>query len=204
MRLLLILFMCSVCHALPVGNPAEPSFLVRSPIPEVRWIIPLGNSPVLKPISLKGGYYGDFVYKPDMHTHAGILALNFLRIAEVFGTLGQTTLNDHVRGTGSIGARLTSPISCNFALGVEGQRFRGHGIDESQIGGGLAYFYDIPWLCGTLSPYLAAKHQRSNLHDREWGMALGATLVVAGAADLTVEGRVFDEQAVFVLTQIRF
>lgn len=128
--------------ALPIGNPADPALYQNSHI----------CCPWNDYFSVRFGYYGDFVFNrhlkrasgPDKDgvidrariiTNSGFLALNFCERADLFGTLGASSIRiltpsasnafiDHEYNSvfsWSVGARAIA-WQCGCAiLGVEGQ-----------------------------------------------------------------------------------
>lgn len=96
---------------------------------------------------------------------------------------------------------------------------------EWQFGLGASYRINIGWCSTALIPYVAAKWDRVHIsfdhlrvaatsggtytldnleNERDWGFALGLTLVGCHKASVTVEGRFANEHAVYVNTQFRF
>ena len=95
---------------------------------------------------------------------------------------------------------------------------------EWQFGLGVSYKVALAPCSTSLVPYAAVKWARARAHlghanaaaltdtynlpnlenERDWGLALGLTLVGCSKASVTVEGRFFDENAVYANTQFRF
>jgi major outer membrane protein len=96
---------------------------------------------------------------------------------------------------------------------------------EWQVGLGAAYWVDIGWYGTGLVPYAAIKWSQVNEkiqrtfvtlpgtgtfttfdpdNQKNWGYAVGLSLVGCKVASVTVEGRFADEKAVHVNSQIRF
>ena len=95
---------------------------------------------------------------------------------------------------------------------------------EWQVGLGVSYKVALNPCSTFLVPYAAVKWARVRAHfnyanavaltdtynlpnienERTWGLALGLTLVGCRKASVTVEGRFFDENAVYANTQFRF
>jgi major outer membrane protein len=97
---------------------------------------------------------------------------------------------------------------------------------EWQAGLGIAYRVNIHWHSTALVPYAAIKWSRVRFdmepqalgslfeeaaaslfrgkNGRNWGYALGLSLIGCNKTSVTVEGRLLDEQAIFVNTQFRF
>lgn len=133
----------------------------------------------------------------------------------------------------SIGGRATIWECGCLGLGVEGQYFRSspntnfvRSINENpvyadvdftyyewQVGIGLAYRINIAYCSTALVPYIGAKVNRARFDDfgmedwetdRDWGYALGVTLLGCNKGSVTVEGRFANESAVYVNSQVRF
>lgn len=134
--------------SLPIGNPADPSLY-----PKGLWT---HSSDCCKPswgdVSLRAGYYGDFVFNRhvtrtnhqgvieqlQMNTNAGLLTVNFGQRIDVFGTLGAThveAVTHSVHGdyraeleydtnfSWSVGSRAVLWKWGKATLGAEGQYF---------------------------------------------------------------------------------
>lgn len=122
---------CGTAFALPVGNPAEASFLTDGLI----WEGHCGCDPCdpcltwCDAFSVRAGFYGDYVFnrglrnrgrvanqadrsrldQTEIYTNAGYLALNFWDRFDAFATLGTSKLNLEGNAS-SFGPFLTSPI----------------------------------------------------------------------------------------------
>lgn len=90
--------LCTGAIALPVGNPNEAAFLCSGAICDA----PLSCCYSIDSLSLRAGYYGDYVFNrylettsshiqvetTNIHTNAAYLALNFMDRVDLFTTLG--------------------------------------------------------------------------------------------------------------------
>src|ERR1700722_364306 len=103
---------CSVVHALPVGNPAEPALLTTGVFYPSSCVNPCDPCFCWFDVwSLRAGYYGDFVFNrnlkvdeegnghgeaiktTEIFTNAGYLALNIAEKIDLFGTLGASRIS---------------------------------------------------------------------------------------------------------------
>lgn len=100
----LFLVLCRCAIALPLGNPADPCLYTKSLLCE-------GWNPYL---SVRLGYYGDFVFNRYLErasgvargkdlehcrftTNSGLLVVNICKKVDVFSTLGATSVRIHTR-----------------------------------------------------------------------------------------------------------
>ncbi len=143
-----IIFAGKFCYALPVGNPSEASFLCDG------WIFVghHGYNPCLTwcdAFSLRAGFYGNYVFERHFRNHkhrpkdykqldhfryftnALYMAFNIWDRADLFGTIGATTL--HLEGNvsnfapftalpvGQNGSRITFVTDSSFSWSIGGR-----------------------------------------------------------------------------------
>jgi major outer membrane protein len=108
----LVILSCGAAYALPVGNPAEANLLLHGVFFRDRCVNFWDPCNCwFDSWSLRGGYYGDFVFnrnlrirgeglgqgdvieKTHIFTNAGYLALNIAEKCDVFGSLGQSSIS---------------------------------------------------------------------------------------------------------------
>lgn len=284
---MLTVLTCGAAYALPVGNPSEASLLTDGVFCEGKccdWCDPCFNW--CDAFSFRVGFYGDYNFNRHMEigdinedadrhggqvsefqvwTNAGYLALNFCNRADIFATLGASSLNfdgnarnfDLLDTTGewldvesettfswSVGGRITLWECGCTTLGIEGQYFSfrpdikriteaatftaypsdddsdsDHRFSDWQVGLGISHRINM------LVPYVAVRWGQASYdadnstfalpnehtiimqdmeNSKDWGYAVGVSLVDCEKAMLTVEGRFASEKALYVNGQFRF
>lgn len=189
----LSLFCMAIGQALPFGNPSEPSLFCQDLFFCLFKCEDPCDSCWLNAVSLRGGFYGDYVFNRHLRvkgetqilqsaintskltTNAGYLALNAFNRFDVFSTIGASQLFLRTQGADeiwfetnfswSIGARA---ILCEwrcFTLGVEGQYFHTNPRPFLELNNSNGAFDNLDGI--------------NNLHYHEWQAGIGVSYRIA-------------------------
>lgn len=113
---MLTVLACGAVYALPVGNPADPLLLTNGIFWDSCWdddyYDPCDPCGFEWDMSLRIGYYGDFVFdrkmeldgfgdgnieRFELYTNAGLVVLNFWERLDIYATFGSTNFDIHTR-----------------------------------------------------------------------------------------------------------
>lgn len=160
---------------------------------------------------VKVGYQGDFVYNRELDSerrfnfvlNQGVLTFDFKRFLEIYGSGGVMQLHGNSEPTWGAGMRgvLFRKKCTALNAGVAYQASPGFKYREWQAGIGLSNRIDlfIPYFGITFAGVSGKYHNKHTV-----GLALGCRFDYEKYADLTVEARVFDEQAFTLAANIKF
>lgn len=187
---LLGLLACGAAHALPMGNPADPSLLtdgIYSFCDAYDDCNPCSSW--LSGVSLRVGYQGDFVFnrKLKLHngttltrarimTNAGLIFLNFCDRLDVYGQLGATNID--LEGDGNAfsfssgTSRLEVATETDFSWAVGAKAVLVEWCDFV-LGADGRYFATSPHLRREVLSGFETFHDSATLDYTEWQVALG-------------------------------